>query len=218
MLDWFGRWFSPDARDSEYPLREVLPAEITIPRYQYWYSAGILNQQRTPRCVGFSGKGLLLDGPVRNLNAITPEQLYFGAQDNDEWEGRDYAGTSVRGLMSYLTALGYIAEYRWAQTMDDIRDHIAVRGPVLVGTDWPDGMSYPDSQGFIWPDDKETQMGHAYEIRGANFERGDYRMKQTWGTGWGQNGMAWLKDEVIEHLVFERNGEAAIAVEAKREE
>ena len=215
-LDWFGRWFSPDKRDANFPAREVLPVTVERPRYQYWYSAGILNQRTTPRCVGYSGKGLLLDGPVRNTAVNpTPDDLYVGAQRNDEWAGTDYDGTSVRGLMRYLIQLGLITEYRWAQTIDDILDHLAVRGPVLVGTDWTPGMNYPDEHGYLWPDDVESDSGHAYELRGANFEREDIRMKQTWGYGWGNNGMAWMTAEVVNHLVFERNGEAAIVVEKK---
>jgi len=214
-MDWFGRWFSPDERDKDYPLREVLPETVDRPRYQYWYSSGVLDQRNTPRCVGFSGKGLLTDGPVRNLSPITPEALYFGAQDNDEWYGNNYDGTSVRGLMKYLYQLGYITEYRWAQTIDDILDHLAVRGPVLAGTDWTNSMFYPDSQGFLRPDDSETDSGHAWELRGANFEREDLRMKNTWGYGWGKNGMAWITAEALEYLIFERNGEAAIVVERK---
>jgi hypothetical protein len=212
-----GRRHAPDLRDNKYRLAPPVPK---VSR-KSWFAPPVLDQGNTSECVGHAARSLLSAGPVINKAGPDQHALYRGAQANDEWPGTDYEGTSVRGAMKFLQGLGFVTEYRWAQTIDDIVNHCLTTGPVDMGTNWYREMFTPDRWGYIEPKGA-NDGGHSWlvglsidvEHKNPDGTKGRARMQNSWGRGWGQNGRAWITLKNLEQLLHE-DGEAAVAVEVR---
>jgi len=221
-LSGLGRRYAPDERDNKYLLRkETVPPAVTS---KYWLSLGdALDQGATSECVIYSTDKWLSTRPVVNAGFLTAAErtkVYERVQEIDEWPGTDYDGTSVRAMFKWLKANGLCSEYRWGFDLDTVVAHVLTKGPVVMGTDWYMDMFTPDWDGYIEPRGSYVG-GHAWTIIGINRKRknpdgttGAARMINSWGSGWGQNGKAWLTFETLEQLI-EEQGEAAVAVEVK---
>jgi hypothetical protein len=210
----FGRIYKPDDRDYDY-LMAPNPEANKISR-RMWGGFDVLNQGDSPMCVGYSGAGYLMASPVRNK--ADPEELYYGAQKHDGIEGESYEGTTVRGLFRFLHKIGYVSEYRWAFTVKPVLDHILLRGPVVVGTSWYGNMQNPGRNGYCEPGGRDLG-GHAYLLIGADRVRknpdgttGAFRIVNSWGREWGQNGRAWISFNFMDKLLSDK-GESATATE-----
>lgn len=67
-------------------------------------------------------------------------------------------------------------------------------------------MFWPDSNGYIHPSGA-VAGGHAYEICWASHARQAYRIINSWSTGWGQLGRAWISRADMASLLAD-DGEA----------
>ena len=196
-----GRIPSADARDARFSLRALL--DVTppaLPRSKQWRTGPILDQLQTPMCVGFSTRQWLTSAPVPERGGPTAQQVYAGAQLNDEWPGEDYGGTSGRGAMKYLQTLGYVGEYHWAANADEAATYVLTQGGVLIGIDWYQGMFTPDIHGVIHPTGAVVG-GHELFVSGYNRTRGLFRLTNSWGAGWGQRGRCWLAGQDLQQLL-----------------
>lgn len=221
----FGRLAAEDSRDKLYPLRAILPLRIVRPPQHYWSLRWVGDQTQYPEkypeflassCVGHGWYAWLRASPICNR---LPDALmiYAGAKINDEWPGTAYAGSSVRGGVEFLRSLPTcqpVVEYRWAAKMVDILDTLAVRGPVVCGTDWTEDMLETDSHGFVHPTG-EVVGGHCWTILGYDEGRRAVRAINSWGKTWGQRGRFWLSYDELDDLIFRRGGEVCVATEQK---
>lgn len=218
-LTGMGRIPQFDPKNLEHPMpKKDVPKEV---RSKTWTAGDVLDQGSTPQCVGYAGYGWLQAGPVVNTKLpFTPADLYHWAQDNDEWPGSNYDGSSTLGLMKALKAKGYIDKYVWATDAETLMRWILTTGPVIVGTDWYNDMFTPDRDGFL---DAlgENSGGHEWRIIGANRDKkcpdgtkGAVRMVNSWGKNWGDHGRAWVALTTLDKLIKE-NGEAVTANEIK---
>ncbi len=216
-----GRIKVADDRDRDFPLKRAsVPRSVTS---RTWFTNKVLDQGNTSECVAYSGTQYLLTGPVRNLkNLPAPRALYFDCQDNDEWPGNNYDGTSVHALFKVLKRRGYISEYRWTKSAEEVMLHVLAHGPVVMGTTWTPEMANPRDDGYIDLDDGlYGNDGHAWTIIGANRKRrnpdgslGAVRAINSWGENWGQKGRFWVSLEHLQMLIDDF-GEAGVATEFK---
>ncbi len=223
MTHGLGRRPAPDPRDRNYPMRALVPFTFDVP-FRYWYAHGWWGDQgETSQCVGYAWAHWLEDGPAphRDVPAPirSPEFIYQGAQMIDEWPGEGYDGTSVRAGAKVLQVEGLISSYLWAFDVGTVIDAVMTTGPVVVGTNWYRGMFEP-----VWKRASNTVMkatleisgsvagGHAYVLDGYNVGTELFRMKNSWGREWGDNGFAYISAADMERLINEE-GEAALAVE-----
>lgn len=215
----FGRIECPDARDALFPLSSVLP---TIPHNvteKYWWDGGWWGDQgSTHQCVAYSWLHLIEDGPViqdyhsgRAKPIIDPTRLYHECQLRDPWRGEQYNGTSVRAGALILKDLGIVREYRWASNINEIKHALLTIGPMVIGTKWYSEMMKLDNKGFIHPNGSDMG-GHAYVINGVDIKNGFFKIKNSWGRRWGENGTAKITFADFEKL-FKNGGEACIAFE-----
>src|SRR5437773_1641745 len=86
----FGRVPAIDFRDRKFPMK-LQAAHLNS---RYYVAPTVLDQGATPQCVAYAGEGFLMAGPVKNKPYKTPQDLYNLCQQNDEWPGEDYDGTS----------------------------------------------------------------------------------------------------------------------------
>lgn len=222
-LAGLGRLRAADPRDRRFALQAMMGVEIT--KYKMWNNPGIYDQGGTAQCVAYSTKKLLTAGPITNPLSKHPwdfTQFYDLCQDNDEWAGDNYDGTSVRAAFKVAKQAGLISEYNWAFDEPTARAYVGLVSPMVVGTDWHMDMFTPDRWGYITPSG-QLAGGHAYLLVGLDPKRqhpitghvGAYRVANSWGTGWGENGRAWISFQHMAALI-ENWGEAALAREIKR--
>lgn len=218
----FGRLASLDLRDHDHLLS--VPRRLPSIWSKTWGAIKPLDQGNSPECVAFSSTQWLFAGPIKNRRAERADMawthdLYHRCQENDEWAGEDYEGTSVRASMKVLQGDGYIGEYVWAFEIEPIINHILIAGPIVFGTIWFDGMMDTDKSGFIYATGAAVG-GHAYVGLGVNRRkrcpdgsRGAFRILNSWGAwGEGNSGRAWISFVDFAKLLHE-DGEAAAAVE-----
>jgi C1A family cysteine protease len=223
-----GRRKPPDRDKDHKHLLAKRPYEAKGVTKRIHHTVGpVLDQGSTSTCVVHACDKYLTTRPIYNLGWASLKErtkVYKEVQKLDEWPGEDYDGTSVRAMMKWLKDHGYITEYKWAFDCETVVNHVLAFGPLEMGTIWDEGMSQPDRYGYIAPNrDDSDDEGHAWTIVGADRERihrptgrvGAVRMINSWGTGWGDNGRAWITFEDLDRLI-KAEGEAAVAMEIKR--
>jgi hypothetical protein len=220
-MPWFGRIRMVDPNDKKYLMKPDKEKAEQVTAKTWAYGTKVLNQGPTSQCVGYSTWEYLYTSPVRNKPKLTPTQIYRKAQEYDQYPGEDYEGSSIRGAFKYLQKEAQLLEsYEWAFDCETAIAHLLTEGPVLVGTNWYNGMDEADKHGYIWATGGGGDMGHAYLIIGANRERknpdgtrGAVRMLNSWGE-WGEkgSGRAWITFQCFDFLIKE-DGEAGIGKE-----
>ena len=210
-----GRKDSKDLRDLNYLIKDKLELKSPIITSKYWEDTIWSGDQgQTPRCVGYAWAHWIEDGPILHTGPhpkISPLNIYNGAQQNDEWSGTNYDGTSVRGGAKWLKSQNKISSYLWAFDLQTLINTILTKGPVVVGTDWYNDMFYPDKNGFI----KVSGFyvgGHAYDINGVDTINKFFRIKNSWGKSWGKQGHAYISFTDMSRLI-KLGGEVCLAVE-----
>jgi hypothetical protein len=108
-----------------------------------------------------------------------------------------------------MVEMGYMREYRWAFSLEDILKTVSYRGPIVMGTDWYEGMMEPDSEGYIRPTGGVIG-GHAWLIKAVSVPRKRVTVHNSWGIGWGRYGDAYLTWDDLNFL--RRGGEACVPV------
>ena len=216
-----GRVYIEDKRDLNYLIKNnqrTLQQISTPPKVltqRYWDANGWWGDQgNTPQCVGYSWSHWLEDGPVQQSGIppiIKPFDIYKNAQKLDEWYGENYDGTSVRGAVKYLKNIGKVKSYYWAFDVQTLSETILKLGPVVVGTNWYNGMFYPNKTGLI-KIGGQMVGGHAYLINGVDTKTKQFRIKNSWGKSWGKGGHAFISFNDMSRLIKE-NGEICLAIE-----
>jgi hypothetical protein len=215
LLKKLGREARLDPRDQKYLIKNHVRLAKTSLTQRYWADDVWWGDQGdTPYCVGYSWAHWFEDGPVLHKGRppkISPIRIYENAQRLDEWIGEDYEGSSVRGGVKYLKSVGAVNSYYWAFDINTITQYLLTKGPIVVGTDWTEGMFYPDKDGLIKASG-EVVGGHAYVLNGVDLKTRRFRIKNSWGRSWGKMGRAFIRFSDMATLIA-RQGEACVAKE-----
>lgn len=198
-----------DPRNLDYRIRTVVRG-VGKPRSYTWKVGTYLDQGQEGACVGFGFSHELAARPrVLPVTNDSARALYKAAQLVDEWPGEDYSGTSVLAGAKIVTQMGHYKEYRWAMTLEEAVMAVGYRGPIVVGFNWYDGMMRP-SEGFVRPSGGIVG-GHCtlvYSVAVAPANR-YFRIWNSWGQDWGDNGTAKLSFDDFERLLHE-SGEVCL--------
>jgi hypothetical protein len=222
MSNGFGRIYVPDSQDEKYQIRSLTASEEPwpdpTPSYAYWHGSMFLDQGSTPQCVEYSWHHYLQTGRIRPRSKYPYWVLgtpYMEMQRVDEFPGENYDGTSVRAGAKVMQAMGFIDSYLWAWDIQTTIDAVLRFGPVVVGTNWYEGMFYPEyNNNRVVKPTGRIAGGHAWLIEGANRKQGLFRAKNSWGRSWGRQGRFWISFEDMERLINE-DGEVCLAVESQ---
>ena len=209
-----------DPRDDNYPMAAILPEKPFITNKMWWDNGWWGDQKNTSMCTVYSWSHWLEDGPLlqtidgREKPMFDLKTLYNKAQLNDGIPGTNYQGSTVRAVAKVFKELGVIKEYRWANSIDDIITCLLTIGPVVVGTKWYSAMFTPDKHTAIVKPEGGMAGGHAYVLNGVDTERKLFRIKNSWGKTYGQNGHAYISFDDFNKL-FKDKGQACIAIANK---
>jgi hypothetical protein len=213
-LDWRPHW---DPRSNAFrfttvPMCATLRTRSSIMRTKGQW----LDQGREGACTGFAAEHARALGPYKQETSDSVAQLvYYEARRQDEWEGENYEGSSVNGAMKAQRLMGSIKAWRWATTGEEARHGLSYHGAGIIGSWWYDGMWSTDANGFLHPTGTKVG-GHAYAIAGYKWINGNraYRIENSWGRGWGDNGGAWISEFDFEALLADQ-GELAFPVKVR---
>jgi hypothetical protein len=215
-----GREYVYDERDKKYLITNKFNSQLSAPKTltnRYWFDDGWWGDQKnTSQCVGYAWTHWLEDGPIEQSGTapiIPPSVIYQNAQKLDEWFGENYDGTSVRGGVKYLQNVKKVSSYYWGYDLNTLINTVLNIGPVVVGTNWYNGMFYPDKKGLVRLSGG-LAGGHAYVINGVDITKKLFRLKNSWGRSWGQQGHAYISFNDMTRLIKER-GEICLPTEIK---
>lgn len=205
------------------------------PFRSYTWSCAVYNDQgREGACVGFAWSHELSARPkVIPKDESFALTVYNRAKQIDEWAGEDYSGTSVlagiKATMEILNSEGkaYYGEYRWAFGTEDVLRVLGYKGPVVLGINWYENMYEPDADNFIHASG-DIAGGHAilangvkivkkagvtfpYTLDDIDQDLSFVRLHNSWGTGYGLGGDAFISVRDLDKLIHE-DGEACIPV------
>lgn len=208
ILDWNPRY---DETSKDYP---AIRTAVTRPLFTKIYDCPFwLDQGEEGACVGFGHSHKSCAGP--NVHPKTESDafaLYRRAQQIDEWEGENYSGTSVLAGAKAAKEAGWILEYRWCFSVEEILQTLCYIGPVVLGLWWYEGMWDTDAAGYIRPTGGRVG-GHCLLALGYDHENQRVLLHNSWGPGWGENGRAWISVADLKQLFEVEDGEACVTVE-----
>lgn len=148
-----------------------------------WNDPVVLDQGQTPHCVGYGGAGFIAtqeaNAPADSTvtNALG-EAIYARCKAID---GDDEDGSTLRSLAKALQQMKVIDHYAFG-TFADIMRWVSQFGPVVIGSNWYEGMEEPDAKGYVHATGEDVG-GHCTVVRGASLP--DYLDRNSWGKGWG---------------------------------
>jgi hypothetical protein len=190
------------------------PQRATKPN-KPWWTRDVYDQGNQPRCTAEAAVGMLRTQPFYTQfkpdwptydDPDERQTLYREAQQHDPWPGDNYEGSSVDAPLKVLRNRGHIAAWKWLLGETELREWVTWYGPAVVGTHWYTDMFNPDSDGYIFANGS-IAGGHAYRITQYHADRDAYRIVNSWGRGWGQNGRAWIPGGTLNGLL-QQDGEA----------
>lgn len=230
----FGRIYAPDIRDASYSMTWALRAMSRgeLKRRAQAPRRGPTLTQIGPRCVKYSIATSVSAQPMHytdnaRVSVSLVEQpldghrdLYDWAQANDEWSGTNYAGTSVRAGMGYMVGVGLSRSYVWARTWDELVDYLSRAGsaPAILGIDWTEDMDTPKRvRGAYYIEPTGPVLGgHAICALWYDKRKDALKLQNTWGGGYGDDGIVYFRREYAQPVIFMWNGEAASYTERVR--
>lgn len=206
----FGRNPSPlDIRD--YRLGSYIPTAKDLSGSRKWdFLSEPLDQGSTPHCVGFAIADWGINLPTQDLYTNTDGHSFYYQCKVIDGEPGEEDGTSIRSAAKVMRNLGRIDNYAFAFSIDEIIYWLLNKGPMVVGTDWTEGMMQVDRDNAIHPTG-EILGGHGYVLN-EKTESGLFGIQNSWDDHFGIKGQAYIPITEFENL-FRAGGEAIAAVE-----
>ena len=84
-----------------------------------------------------------------------------------------------------------ISAYARLRTLTELKQAIAAYGDAWIGSPWANSWFTPGPDGTL-PLADQPAGGHAYKFVGYDDGRGAFLMQNSWGSGWGLLGHAWM--------------------------
>lgn len=233
--------FFKDPRSIPYGIRMLVPEQPEADKAQFWFIPKTLpiNQLAEGACVGFGWAGELavhpIEIPVWNGFA---KGLYQGAVNIDKAEGRFFedGATIIAGAKAAKKA-GHISGYHACFGMKEFTDALRVKGPVVLGIPWYDGMYQTEESGLIRVSGAlaggHCLLATGYIPKSIMYKRAVtradqmaqalvkafgtslYQVLNSWGPDFGLNGVGYVREPDMERLLIQEKGEAYIATDIR---
>jgi Papain family cysteine protease len=123
----------------------------------------------------------------------------------------DDTGSTFLWSAKALQRRGLIRSYRHAFSLKTALQ-LLLDWPVSTGLPWYDSMFTVDRSGTIVYDESSgIRGGHQVCLVGVDVDRKAVRVRNSWGTGWGEGGYAWLGWSAYNTLLHQQ-GDAGVLV------
>jgi hypothetical protein len=223
-----GRQYAPDPRDRAFALDErrlralvrLETGKAAKARTRPWHIRESLDQGATSECVVHALMHALQAAPrVHDLGWSRADRTtFYGLAQQRDGFPRPHDGTTARAVCSVARERGLISEYLWIYDEGTLREHLALRGTVMMGTDWFASMFATDTRGYVEPNGAVVG-GHETLVRWYHGPRhrthpDSYELQNSWGERWGVSGNFFLKADALRYLVFGLNGDLVLPTEA----
>ena len=146
-------------------------------------------------------------GPVDEDLAV---KIYSAATAIDPFEGsyppKD-TGSDGLSVVKILKGWGLVESYSHCFSLNDVLRALQ-NGPVLIGTNWYEGMFDPDPIGLV-AISGASQGGHEYLAVAVDVETERVLFANSWGPGWAKDGYFWQSYETLSRLLAEQ-GDAMV--------
>jgi hypothetical protein len=179
------------------------------------------NQGRIGSCTANAALGCLVSGPNWRGHAVDEgdaTRLYMRETRLDdhqipgEWPPDDTGSTGLWSMQA-LRQQGLITGYRHCFSVNTVLAVLA-HYPVSIGIPWYQSMFAPGTDAVIEVDyGSPVAGGHQVALVGLDPARKLVRVRNSWGTGWGDGGYAWLRWSDLQTLLH-LGGDAVVPVVA----
>ena len=100
-----------------------------------------------------------------------------------------------------------IDEWRRVNTMDikEIKTHLAAGLPIIIGamvTNEFVEKGYTNGADYIWKKNGESIGGHAMLVVGYDDDKNAFKLINSWGKNWGDEGYGWIDYELFPDVVM----------------
>lgn len=203
----FGRLVEHDPRSRDFAATGPVQKRSVL----WGHHAPVLDQGNLGSCTGNATAQLINTDPfaksrpngyLTEHDAVT---LYSLATRLDNVSGKyppQDTGSSGLAVAKAGVNLGYFTAYKHTFGFDHFAA-VLQNQPVIVGTNWYDGMMTPDAKGFLSPTGG-VAGGHEYLALGVNYEQQFITFLNSWGDGWGQQGRFFLTFASFQKLLAEQ--------------
>jgi hypothetical protein len=192
-------------------------AGVAVPEEKLWRIGPILDQDESGACVGFAWRAWMNAAPV----ASNPERhlqariSILRAQLVDEFPGKEPAmsGTSMRAGAKVLVREGYLEEYAWSGSADEILTWVRAKGPLVFSTQWFDFMFDPDEDGYVRARGG-IAGGHSLCAFGIA-TNDDLHIQQSWGEDYSLDGCIKMSRTTLSYLISQGYVSACAAAQVR---
>lgn len=163
--------------------------------------APCFDQGRVGDCTMNAAYGCMVTAPYGHPGVtVTQDTILSGYSletglDDSQIPGHyppDDTGSTGAWSMTVLQHLGLIKSWHHTRAL-----HTALvllnKGPISIGIPWLEVMFTPDATGTIHVDRTATPVGgHQITVVANDTTNRRIRIRNSWGTSWGEDGHAWL--------------------------
>lgn len=227
MFPGGGRHVLHDPRSRQYDARALVTKDELV-SVQHPTSVPPWDQGEVGACTAFAAFGAcvhdyLLDVAVRAefgtdptaadcLNGYRYETRIDDSQIPGHWEPEDTGSTGLWSakMLRYLGVIGsYYHCFRTSTVLQVLQDR-----PVSIGSVWFNSMFEPDHYNQLVVDPESgVAGGHQWLLVGYDAPGEKVRLRQSWGTSWGDGGYAWMAVAALDSLLAQ-DGDATVFLPA----
>ena len=182
-------------------------------RIKSWKTPTPLDQGQEGACVGMGITHFLMSEPGERQErdeSFARKEIYVPAQIEDEFgETPPEEGTSLLAGLKIAKNKGFISEYRWTFSVEELQIVLGNTSGVILALPWYTGMLRTDAAAWIRPNGsmEGRHCIYAYAVQPDQW----IEVLNSWGPDWGAQGRARISIEDLDRLLHEQ-GEAAVPV------
>jgi hypothetical protein len=214
-----GRHVRHDPRSLAYLFPERDPATLTSVRHER--AIPVLDQGNLGSCTGNAAEGCVGTAPFYGVipgtvaarptnNGVKDEDqavaLYSAATKLDDYDGSyppEDTGSDGLSVAKAAQKAGLISGYQHCTSLNAALAALAER-PIITGINWYDSFDNPDENGIVRiTKGAQVRGGHEICLDELQVESELIGFTNSWGTGWGVDGRAYISWADFKRLLSE---------------